>query len=172
MRPRSRQLPYGASAIAVTGMLVLRSLAIPLAACLGVTACAALAGQQTVSIVAWTLAWILASLVLHECGHVAAYRVVAGHRAACTVKVRRLRAIVVRYPLSPWKDIVVTVAGPLAPALVTLPAATAVSTSSPMYGVAMILAATSHVFLLLDPRGDGAALASAIRDLLKPQTRT
>jgi hypothetical protein len=106
--------------------------------------------------------YLLISLALHECGHVLAYRLLAG-RAACAITVRtttRLR--VVRKVLRPRKDILVTLAGPLTPMITPLLLAPWAQ-QVPLHLAAALAVAMAHMFQLLLPFGDGAAFRAAVR---------
>lgn len=102
----------------------------------------------------------LASILLHEAGHVFAFRFVAPRRYAILVSAG-LRCHMVRPALEGWREITVVIAGPIAPMLPTIGFLLyARSATFVVYVWGAI--ALGHVLLLLIPIGDGANLHLAI----------
>jgi len=102
---------------------------------------------------------VLVSVLVHELGHVVAYRALFGRAAPALVVVRGASCHVVRRADGSRADGAVVIAGGAAPALVAL-------ASLPLVGVAPYpvllgaLIALGHVAALALPFGDGASLRS------------
>ncbi|WP_441249598.1 hypothetical protein [Kitasatospora sp. McL0602] len=104
------------------------------------------------------------SVILHEWGHLAAYRLAAARDAPVVVSVRPGRCAVVHEATGDrWKEVAVTVAGPAFPATCgVLFAATSL-----LPGLARVVVAgvgLAHLLGLLAPVGDGASLRAALRE--------
>jgi hypothetical protein len=145
------------------------------------TACLHFAGSMSHFVVAallilltglifgWVMWWalalaailILASVVIHEAGHLIAYRLLAGPRAPAVAVASGARCHVIRLRLSPPRDLLIIIAGPIAPM------GTAVC-ALPLWGQASfvvliaVLIAAGHAVALLIPLGDGASLREVL----------
>lgn len=96
----------------------------------------------------------LASIVVHELGHVIAFRALGAGHALVVVQGTRMR--VIRSTLDDPRDRMVTLAGPCSPAAVALLvwALTGVSLGS----ACAVVIATAHLLGLLDGQADGRAV--------------
>jgi hypothetical protein len=101
------------------------------------------------------------SLVIHEMGHVLAFRVV-NPRGRAILASRGASASLTRFVL-PWrKEIVVVAAGPCAPAILGIPLLP-LSNSAWLPVAAWFAIALAHVVTVAVPLGDGANLRRAVR---------
>lgn len=124
-------------------------------------ASASVAGWLSGSIVLTGLAAaafvILVSVLVHEVGHVIAYRLLMPRDAPAILVVRGLSCHLVRSTGGPGRDAVIVLAGAIAPVV-------AAATLLPLYNLASfvvafaLLVALAHVAVLAIPIGDGAAL--------------
>ena len=104
---------------------------------------------------------VLVSLILHELGHVAIFRIFAPS-AAALFSVRSGRFRLVRCCLPKHQDLAVTIAGPAAPVL--LPAVLWLFYASlPVLFWTSAVVAGAHLALLLRDDGDGRMLRAALR---------
>ncbi|KGJ81777.1 hypothetical protein GY21_01500 [Cryobacterium roopkundense] len=162
-RWRSRPVPRGAMRAAAAsvahnawGMLPWFGAVAALLLCGLVPDIAALAG------VGWGLGLFLLSVLVHEAGHVVAFRVVGGPKAAGFLVSRGMRSHLVRPRLSRRADLTIIVAGPLSP-LLAVGVLWPVVFASPVLFVVWCVLALSHALTLLVPVGDGANARDALR---------
>ncbi len=151
------------AALGQTAWVALVGIRLPLALFLFGGVGAQLAHQPVLVFLSGAGFYLMTSLVLHECAHVLAYRLLAGPEA-CAVLVRsatRLRVVRVVLPSS--RDIMVTLAGPLAP-MVVLGGILPWAQNLPLHTAVAGAVALAHLFLLALPFGDGNALRMAVRD--------
>jgi hypothetical protein len=163
LHPAARPLPDGvlhASAASVSqnaaGMSILL---VPAAGALvagWASGSVALAGMATAGLV------ILVSMLVHEVGHVVAYRLLMPRDAPGILVVRGMSFHRVRVTAGRVRDRVIVLAGAVAPNLV-------VAALSPLYPMApftlafAILVALAHIAALALPVGDGASLRGVPR---------
>jgi hypothetical protein len=100
---------------------------------------------------------LLGSVLIHELGHVVAYRALFGRSAPALVVVRGASCHVVRRADDSGADVAVVVAGGLAPALVAV-AALPFAGVAPYPVLLGALVAVGHLAALALPFGDGASL--------------
>lgn len=100
---------------------------------------------------------LLASVVVHETGHVVAHRLCFGARASAIAVVRGIDCRLIRARGKQGQDLLVAVAGPLAPSAVAA-AAWAAWGLAPFPVLMFTLVALGHVLGLVLPVGDGAAV--------------
>jgi len=105
---------------------------------------------------------VLASVLVHEVGHVAAYRILYGPTAPALFVVRGAACRLVRRADDGRSDVAVVVAGALAPAAVAV-AALPLAAGAPVAVLLGGLVALGHVAALALPFGDGASLRAIIR---------
>jgi Cu/Ag efflux pump CusA len=122
------------------------------------------------SLVALALAWGLfaVAVLVHELGHIVAYRALAPDDAPAIFVIRGMRCHVVRKRLTPASDIVVALAGPLAPGIIAvflipllfapLLWVDAVAPWAPLAFAAWLALAASHALCVALPFGDGATI--------------
>ncbi|GAA3754614.1 hypothetical protein GCM10022402_36630 [Salinactinospora qingdaonensis] len=117
MVPRRVALPsrLGRSLWATVWHMHLLAWPVLLAAAL-LSALAWAAGWWAIAVLAGSVVIAWSGIVVHECGHVLAFRALAGSRPA-ELQLTRAGASLHRPALSPGHEIGVIVAGPLAPAL-------------------------------------------------------
>lgn len=164
LRPaRSALLPcQGSRAVGVTLALCLRAVAGPLAL-LAICATAGwLVPLAPLTVVGTVGMALIGSVVVHEAGHVLALRLGRSHVPAVLVAMT-LSPHVVRPRLNRRRDVLVTVAGPLAPTALTLAAAPGIVRSTTAL-VAMSIISLAHVLALVLPTADRRALRAALRD--------
>lgn len=140
----------------VAGMAPLLALALAAVAIGIVAAVTALLAVGTVALVC------LCSVLIHEAGHVAAFRIVLPRDAPGILVVRGPSCHLVRPSGGPSRDAAIVAAGAAAPVLIAamlLP----VATLAPLPVVFAVLVALAHAAALLIPVGDGAALRAALR---------
>lgn len=136
-----------------------------IAALAAIVAATAAAGLVVVAHGVAIVAIVLLAGVVHELGHLVAYR--ALHRAgAAAFDYTGLRARLQRERLPRGRDRLVTAAGPLAPAAVALCAAPLIATA-PAEVVAGLLVGAGHALTLLLPSADRHAWRAAA---LSPET--
>lgn len=116
--------------------------------------------------VLWWLAMFLigagVSSIVHEGGHLVALRLVAGRTSPALLLATPLSARLVWRSTGSAKDILVIIAGPLAPLLVIIPF-TRPLIDAPVAGVSAAVVAVSHAITLALRSGDGAELRAAVR---------
>lgn len=105
---------------------------------------------------------LLGSVLVHELGHVLAYRVLIGRRAPAVLVVRGASCRLVRLSGATTPDAVVIAAGSLAPVVAALPL-WFLFAQAPVLVILATLVALGHVVGLLIPVGDGAALRELAR---------
>ena len=106
---------------------------------------------------------LMISVVVHEVGHVVVFRLVAGAETTAHMVVRGISFSLVRRPLERNREILVVIAGPLAPlALAVL--AVPLSSVGPLLWWAWLVFGGGHALTLLFPQGDGANLRLAVSD--------
>ena len=105
---------------------------------------------------------LLGSVLVHEVGHVLAYRILIGRRAPAVLVVRGASCRLVRLSGARASDAVVIAAGSLAPVLAALPL-WSLFAHAPALVILATLVALGHVVGLLIPVGDGAALRELAR---------
>lgn len=123
--------------------------------------------HSLVALAAGGLLFALAVLV-HEAGHVVAYRALAPRDAPAIFVVRGMRCHLVRMRLMPLSDVAVALAGPLAPGgmaifFVPLLFAERVAPWMPLVCVAWLALALSHALCAALPLGDGATIRESWR---------
>jgi hypothetical protein len=106
---------------------------------------------------------VLLSFVVHELGHVLAYRVLAGEDAPAHLVARGLSFHLVRRRLPPTRDVAVIVSGPGAPAALSIVLAPALLPVSPVTWWVTAALGAGHLLALLLPAGDGRTLRDAVR---------
>lgn len=154
----------------------LRHQATGMAPLLGASVAALVVGVATASLglggVAGLALALLASVLVHELGHVVAYRVLFGATAPAFVVVRGAACHVVRRANDSRADVAVVVAGGAAPVVVVL-AALPLAAAAPYPVLLGALVAVGHLAALALPFGDGASLrriAAARRDRARLDT--
>lgn len=132
------------------------------------------------SLVALAVAWALfaVSVLVHELGHIVAYRVLAPEDAPAIFVVRGMRCHVIRRRLTPVSDIAVALAGPMAPGIVSIFLMSLLLMSlllAPLLGLeaagplptltfgAWLALAASHAISAALPFGDGATIREGWR---------
>jgi hypothetical protein len=100
---------------------------------------------------------LLGSVLVHEVGHVVAYRLLMGRRAPAVMVVRGASCRLVRLTGTSARDAAVVVAGPIAPVVAALPL-WVLFPVAPVPVLLVTLVALGHVVGLVLPAGDGAAL--------------
>jgi hypothetical protein len=116
----------------------------------------ALTGLSTVLLV------VLASVVVHEVGHVVAYRLTRGPAAPAVLVVRGFGTHLVRLAGPAWSDTLVAASGALGPIAVAALLWTLVGVA-PFLVLVSTLVAAGHATALLLPFGDGATLRAIAR---------
>ena len=116
-------------------------------------------GLAAVSIMGLVL---LCSVLVHELGHVLAYRILIGRRAPAVLVVRGASCRLVRLAGARARDAAVVVAGSLAPVVAALPL-WFLFAQAPALVILTTLVALGHVVGLVIPVGDGAALRELAR---------
>lgn len=136
------------------------------------TACwiaADILGADVIALLCSASALFFASVIVHEAGHVLAYRTMRpDHPAVFSARLGRFR--LVRLPLTVSQDITVTVAGPSA----TLTIPLLLLPGYPLWPLqfwAAIIIALAHISLLVRSDGDGAMLRAALQ-LRSRRTKT
>jgi len=130
-----------------------------LAAALVIGACAGLLAVVALSLTGLAL---IGAVLVHELGHVLAYRILVGRAAPAVLTVRGASCRVVRLSGRSSADLGVVLAGPFAPLL-------AASLGWPLFALApaavlmVTLIAVGHVAGLALPAGDGLTLRAIIR---------
>ncbi len=160
---RSRRLPAGVLPAAV---MCLRHFATGMGLIGAVLATALVVGVCAGSLAAIALALagfaLIGSVLVHELGHVVAYRILIGRTAPAVLTVRGASCRVIRLAGRPSSDAWVVLAGPLAPLVVAL-------SSWPLFALApsavllVTLIAIGHVVGLVLPVGDGVTLRAIAR---------
>jgi hypothetical protein len=107
---------------------------------------------------------LLAATIVHEVGHVVAYRLRFGVAASAIAVVRGVDCRLTRARGSPGDDLVVAVAGPLAPTVLAVASWVAWGTA-PFAVLMFTLIALGHTLSLLLPIGDGATVREIISRL-------
>lgn len=122
------------------------------------------------SLVAFAFVWALfaAAVLVHEVGHVVAYRALAPPDAPAILVVRGTRCHLVRLRLTPFADVAVALAGPLAPCIVAVPLvallwADGAGPWAPLTFWAWCALALSHAVCAALPFGDGATIREGLR---------
>jgi hypothetical protein len=105
---------------------------------------------------------LLGSVLVHELGHVLAYRLLFGRRAPAVLVVRGASCRLVRLSGPRTSDALVIAAGPLAPVVAAVPL-WFLFPHAPALVILATLVAIGHVVGLLIPVGDGAALRELAR---------
>lgn len=140
----------------------LRHQATGMAPLLGASVAALVAGVATASLglggVAGLALALLVSVLVHELGHVVAYRVLFGATAPAFVVVRGAACHIVRRADDSRADVAVVVAGGAAPVVVVLFAAVPLAAAAPYPLFLGALIAVGHLAALALPFGDGASL--------------
>lgn len=109
------------------------------------------------------------SILVHELGHIVAFRILAPTTPGLFV-MTRISPRLVRPEIAPVKDIAVSLAGPCAPVLV-LGFASPFVFQSPAEFIAFAILAVSHIMFIFMPHGDGAALRSAKNRMQESRAR-
>jgi hypothetical protein len=135
-----------------------------------VSALAAVLLQNPVlTVIAAAIALFCISLVLHEAGHVAAYRL-AAPRSAGMLVVAGPRFRLVRRPDTSGRDLLITLAGPAATVLLPLALLPAAGTVPISFWLSAAVC-SGHLYPLLLPHtGDGLALRQAMTARRKPRS--
>lgn len=155
---RSRQLPSGTLPAAMACLRHFGSGMSLILATLGVALAVGVAFRLLALIAMASIGLVLAaSILVHELGHVLAYRILMGAKAPAVLIVRGASCRVLRLS-GPWRaDVTVVLAGSAAPVV-------AAACAWPLFGLAPsavllgTLIALGHVVGLVLPFGDGAAL--------------
>lgn len=124
---------------------------------IGLVAIGQIARLQSIVAVGLALTLFLISVLVHEAGHVVAYRLVAAEGAIGVLVSSGARCQLVRPVLAPADDRWVIVAGALAPLIVAV-ASTPVAYVLPLLFWSWLAVALGHAACLLIPVGDGANL--------------
>jgi hypothetical protein len=122
----------------------------------------ALAGLPSLAAIAVAAALFLVSILVHEAGHVAAYRHVAGARAAAVVVSAGARCFLIRPVLSGRAERWVVISGPVAPLLVAIALIPLSPLAAPLFW-SWLAIALGHALLLAFPVGDGVNLRLTFR---------
>ncbi|MGG7464946.1 hypothetical protein [Plantibacter sp. YIM 135347] len=112
------------------------------------------------------LLMFLLSVLTHEAGHVAAYRIITGPETPAYLVRRGIQSHLVRLPLPRRPDRAVIIAGPASPlfiAALLLP----IAWVFPVPYFAWLAIALGHFVLLVAPIGDGANLRESYRRRLR-----
>jgi hypothetical protein len=141
--------------------MMLRRLGWPLALAAGAWWGTKSAGLLVVALLCVMVFLILVSLILHELGHVAVFRILAPSAPALFI-VRSGRFRLVRCCLSKHQDLAVTIAGPVAPLLLPF-GLWLFYASSPVLFWTSVAVAGVHLASLLRDDGDGRMLRLALR---------
>lgn len=139
-----------------------RGMALPLGACMVTAALSAATGAIGIAGIAVAALILAASILVHELGHVVAFRLVSPGAPAVTVSAG-IRCHLVRRGLSGWREIAIVVCGPFAPAMlcpILLPCADALPFL--FWGWAAVSA--GHAVMLLFPVGDGENLRRTLTE--------
>lgn len=133
---------------------------------------ALLSGAVPLAVAAGMLALLAVSVIVHELGHLCAFRILDRHGPAF-VHAEGFRSSVLRPSLGHPRDRAITLAGPFAPLTVgllsVLPAVPAVLAGAPIHSIplsvwiAWLAIGLGHAASLLAPAGDGAALRATAR---------
>jgi hypothetical protein len=154
-------LPGRARAEAQALTMMLRRLGWPMVLVAGVWWGTESAGLRILGLLSAMVFLVLMSLILHELGHVAVFRIFAPS-APALFSVRSGRFRLVRCCLPKHQDLAVTIAGPAAPLL--LPAVLWLFYASlPVLFWTSAVVAGSHLALLLGDDGDGRTFRAALR---------
>lgn len=128
-------------------------------------AVATVSGQPVIAHGLVIIALVLLSVLVHELGHLVAYRILTGPDAPVILSCVDYRAFTVRRGLDPRADAVVSAAGPLAPGALTLAvlplAATPIGPLLAPELAAGIILGLAHLGGFLLPGGDRDALRAA-----------
>lgn len=155
---RSRQLPHGALAAAVACVSHFGSGMSLILAALGLTLAVGVVGGSLALVALATFGLVLCgSILVHELGHVLAYRILMGATAPAVLVVRGASCRVLRRRGPRGADLSVVLAGsaaPVAAAICSWPLLP-LAPSAVFLGA---LVAVGHVVGLVLPFGDGAAL--------------
>ena len=128
----------------------------------GTLALGVLTGARALVALAVAVLLLLCSVLVHEIGHVLAYRLAIGRAAPAALVVRGLHCRVVRLRGGRRADASVVLAGSLAPVLAAAPV-WLLAGWAPALPLSATLIALGHVAGLLLPVGDGASLREILR---------
>ncbi|MCA4134120.1 hypothetical protein [Arthrobacter sp. M4] len=155
-------LPHGLWSATMTVVKVLsRFVWLPATATATAWAAAYAADARVIALLCSAVALFLASVVVHEIGHVAAYRLISP-TAAASFSATNGRFRLTREPLPAVRDITVTVAGPASALLLPLVLLPGFA-SWPLQVWTATAIGLGHLTLLFRSVGDGAALRQALR---------
>ena len=122
---------------------------------------AVVAGDATAVTLSVAVAAFLLSFVVHESGHIAAMRLLDRTSPGVLV-VGRCTAHLVRGRGSRRHDLVITLAGPVAPLIAAMPSV-ALMAQAPVLVACLLAIGVGHLFHLVTAGGDGHALRDAWR---------
>ncbi|MDQ4502772.1 hypothetical protein [Sinomonas sp. ASV322] len=108
--------------------------------------------------------FLACSILVHELGHVAAYRLLGGSMAPGIAVAKGMRCHLVRRGLPPWRDLLVAAAGPLAPGFL-VPFLVPFLWVAPLTCGAWLAIALGHALCALWPVGDGVTIWGAVAQL-------
>lgn len=146
----------------VAGMAPLVVLALISATVGSVTSATAFLALGTVALVC------LGSVLIHEAGHVAAFRILLPRDTPGILVVRGLSCRLVRPGGGSARDAAIVAAGAAAPVVVAAMLVPVVALA-PLFVAFAVMVALAHAAALLIPVGDGAALRSAMRALRRSE---
>ncbi|MFF2297487.1 hypothetical protein [Arthrobacter sp. NPDC058127] len=154
-------LPGGVRAQAQSLTMMLRKLGWPLALVTGAWWGTEPTGLLILGLLSAMVFLVLVSLILHELGHVATFRIFAPSAPALfSVRAGRLR--LVRCCLPKHQDLAVTIAGPAAPLILPVVLWLFYASLPVLFWTSAVVAG-SHLALLLRDDGDGRMLRVALR---------
>jgi hypothetical protein len=158
----ARPLPGSVARAVATTFTAVAGASVPLlASSAALSVVFRVARQGPLALLAGACVAFLLSLAIHECGHVAAFRALAPRGAPAMLITRRSGSFVVRPTLTRARDVMVTLSGPVLPALVSLPAWGLLG-RWPVESATVLLIAAGHLLYLMFPAGDGRALLDAL----------
>lgn len=152
--------PWGATSLVTRTLLRIH---LPLVVAVGIAVAAGAVLRQPVLLHgALCLALLGGSAVLHEAAHALAHRALSTPPSPAELRASASSARITWAPISTGRDLVVVLAGPLAPAVATLVAAPALLLW-PAGAVVATIAAIAHPATLALRSGDGAELRAILR---------
>lgn len=161
---RARALPPGVGrATATTFAVVLASFGGWLVLATALLLVGEITQRPAVSLVAVLGVLVVLSAAGHEGGHVLAHRLLSGPAAPAVLVSRRQSCYLVRPALSTGRDVLVTLAGPVVPLAIALPALGLIHLW-PLPVLAQLAIGLAHLACLLWPAGDGLALRHALQE--------
>ncbi len=119
-------------------------------------------GLPLLSAAAALVAIVLLSILVHEAGHVVAYRILMGAEAPAIAVVKGASCRVIRLRGRPNADALVALAGPIAPIMASAVFLPFWNLAPPLIGFA-VLVGIGHVVSVALPFGDGATVREIMR---------